>query len=377
MLRAGFILKFMIRSTHIKQLFGLVLLGLMMACNAKQQQIIEKPNIILIMADDMGYSDIGCYGGEIQTPNIDRLAAGGLRFTQFYNNAICVPSRASLLTGLYSQQVGVYTNTPEVMKNSVTLAEVLQNAGYRTMMTGKWHALEIPFERGFEHYYGLTDGCSNYFNPGPQRPGEGNPGRKPFREWPHWRNWAIDDQTFLPYSPKDDSFYTTDAFTDYALEYLSQNDKEDKPFFLYLAYTAPHYPLHAWPEDIAKYQGKYMVGWDKLREERYQRMERMGLIDDTWGFPQRDPEVASWEDIENKEEWDLKMAVYAAMIDRMDQNIGRVLSKVHEMGEEDNTLIIFLSDNGGASGDANFTPGTGRIISFCRSTMGQCKQHPF
>ncbi len=305
----------------------------------------------------MGFSDIGSYGGEIQTPNIDRLAEGGIRFTQFYNNAICVPTRASLLTGLYSQQVGVYANSPKVMENSVTLAEVLRQAGYTTLMTGKWHAQEIPVERGFDHYFGLTDGCCNYFNPGPQRPGEKNPGRKPFpREWPHWRQWAIEDQVFLPYEPENKDFYTTDAFTDYALEYLTQKEKEDKPFFLYLAYTAPHYPLHAWPEDIAKYQGKYMMGWDKLREERYQRMRKMKLIDDTWPLSPRDPEVASWAEIENKEEWDLRMAVYAAMIDRMDQNIGRILSKIHKMGEEDNTLIIFLSDNGGCGEKVNVTP---------------------
>jgi len=332
------------------------LVMLLVSCKSDVEQL-KKPNIVLIMADDMGYSDIGSYGGEIQTPNIDRLAEGGLRFTQFYNNAICVPTRASLLTGLYSQQVGVYANSPKVMKNSVTLAEVLRQAGYTTLMTGKWHAQEIPVERGFDHYFGLTDGCCNYFNPGPQRPGEGNPGRKPWpREWPHWRQWAIDDQVFLPYKPENKNFYTTDAFTDYALEYLNQKGKEDKPFFLYLAYTAPHYPLHAWPEDIAKYQGKYMMGWDRLREERYQRMRKMKLIDDSWPLSPRDPEVASWADIENKEEWDLKMAVYAAMIDRMDQNIGRILSRIHEMGEEDNTLIIFLSDNGGCAGEANFTP---------------------
>jgi arylsulfatase len=328
------------------------------ACNSSnKKQVPEKPNIILIMADDMGFSDIGCYGGEIQTPNIDRLAEGGLRFTQFYNNSICVPTRASLLTGLYSQQVGVYANSPKVMENCVTLGEVLREAGYRTLMTGKWHAQEIPVDRGFDHYYGLTDGCCNFFNPGPKRPGEGEPGRKPFpREWPHWRQWAIEDQVFLPYKPESPDFYTTDAFTDYAINYLEKYEDEDKPFFLYLAYTAPHYPLHAWPEDIAKYQGKYMNGWDKLREERYQRMRDMGLIDDTWPMSPRDLNVASWDDIENKEEWDLKMAVYAAMIDRMDQNIGRVLAKVNEMGEEDNTLIIFLSDNGGCAGEANYTP---------------------
>jgi len=251
--------------TRVLVLFGL---SVVISCASPPD---EKPNIVLIMADDMGYSDIGSYGGEIQTPNIDRLAEGGLRFTQFYNNSICVPTRASLLTGLYSQQVGVYANSPEVMINSVTLAEVLQQAGYRTLMTGKWHAQELP----------------------------------------HWRQWAIEDQVYLPYVPKDTNFYTTDAFADYALEYLNKYEGEEKSFFLYLAFTAPHYPLHARPEDIAKYRGKYMMGWDNLRKEHFQRMTRMGLIDDTWALSPRDPEVASWKDIENQDEWDLKMAVCA------------------------------------------------------------------
>jgi len=228
--------------TRVLVLFGL---SVVISCASPPD---EKPNIVLIMADDMGYSDIGSYGGEIQTPNIDRLEEGGLRFTQFYNNSICVPTRASLLTGLYSQQ-----------------------AGYRRLMTGKWHAQELP----------------------------------------HWRQWAIEDQVYLPYVPEDTNFYTTDTFTDYALEYLNKYEGEDKPFFLYLAFTAPHYPLHARPEDIAKYRGKYMMGWDNLRKERFQRMTRMGLIDDTWALSPRDPEVASWKDIENQDEWDLKMAVCA------------------------------------------------------------------
>ena len=348
----------MTRSFSQTTLLFIFLIALLASCKPESgPSVFERPNIVLIMADDIGFSDIGCYGGEIHTPNIDRLAEGGIRFTQFYNNAICVPTRASLLTGLYSQQVGVYANSPEVMKNSVTLAEVLKGAGYRTLMTGKWHAKELPVERGFDRYFGLTDGCCNYFNPGRRRPGEGNPGRKPFpRPWPHWRQWAIDDHVFLPYSPESKDFYTTDAFTDYAIDYLTEYEGEDKPFFLYLAFTAPHYPLHAWSEDVAKYRGKYMMGWDKLREERYQRMREMKLIDDTWPLSPRDPRVASWEDTENKEEWDLKMAVYAAMIDRMDQNIGRLLSKIREMGKENNTLVIFLSDNGGCAEKINIAP---------------------
>jgi arylsulfatase len=325
------------------------------SCSQFDKEINDKPNIVLIMADDMGFSDIGCYGGEIATPNLDRLAEEGLRFTQFYNNSICVPTRASLLTGLYPQQVGVYKNSMRVYENCVTLAEVLRTAGYRTLMTGKWHALEIPVERGFDRYFGLCDGCCNFFNPGPRRPGEPEPGRK-LTSYGYPRRWAIDDTVYQPYAPKDKNFYTTDAFTDYAIDYLDQYGNEDKPFFLYLAYTAPHFPLHAWPEDIKKYQGKYMIGWDELRKQRFKRISDMKLFSKPISMSLRDEEVPKWDDIENKEEWDLKMAVYAAMIDRMDQNIGRVLDKIRDLGKEENTLIIFLSDNGGCAGDANYTP---------------------
>jgi len=324
-------------------------------CSKSEKASEKRPNIVLIMADDMGFSDIGCYGGEIHTPNIDRLAAGGLRFTQFYNNSICVPTRASLLTGLYPQQVGVYANSPKVYENCVTLAEVLLQAGYRTLMTGKWHAQQIPVERGFDRYFGLCDGCCNYFNPGPRRPGEPEPGRK-LTSYGYPRRWAVDDKEYKPYAPPNKDFYTTDAFTDYALKYLDQYGHEDQPFLLYLAYTAPHYPLHAWPEDIDKYRGKYMIGWDELRRQRFERQKAMGLFDKIFTLSPRDENVQRWKDVDNKEEWDLKMAVYAAMIDRMDQNIGRVLAKIRKLDKEENTLVLFLSDNGGCAGEANYTP---------------------
>jgi len=324
-------------------------------CDSNGRQIKIKPNIVLIMADDMGYSDIGCYGGEINTPNIDKLAAGGLRFRQFYNNAICVPTRASLLTGLYSQQVGVYGNSPVEYQNCLTLGELLQTAGYRTLMTGKWHAKQIPVERGFDRYFGLCDGCCNYFNPGPRRPGEPEPGRK-LTSYGYPRRWAVDNKEYQPYVVADKDFYTTDAFTDYALQYLDQYKDEAKPFFLYLAYTAPHYPLQARPEDIARYRGKYMAGWDELRQRRYARMKNLGVIAADVNLADRDTIVPDWEGIADKEAWDLKMAVYAAMIDRLDQNIGRVLTKIREQGDEENTLVLFLSDNGGCAGEANYTP---------------------
>ena len=332
-----------------------------------------RPNIVIIMADDMGYSDIGCYGGEIRTPNLDRLAAGGLRFTQFYNNAKCAPTRASLLTGLYSQQVGI-DNGPATMHSSVTIAEVLKTAGYRTFMTGKWHANQLPVERGFDRYFGLTDGCSNYFNPGNPRMGEAVPAEKNFP-----RKWAIDAETIQPFTPKTSDFYSTDAFTDYALEYLESSREDSAPFFLYVAYTAPHYPLHAKPEDIAKYRGKYLQGWDAVRRDRLARMIDMGLIREGLELSPRDPRVPAWEQLGDESKWnlnalngrrnlgitseaatdadlwDLKMAVYAAMVDRMDQNIGRILDKIRDLGVEKNTLILFLSDNGGCAELQNIT----------------------
>jgi len=315
----------------------------------------EKPNVVLIMADDMGYSDLGCYGGEINTPNLDRLAEEGLRATQFYNCARCVPTRASLLTGLYPQQAGIISRggNSKVMPNCVTLAEVLRSAGYRTLMTGKWHGAQKPLERGFDRYYGLVSGCCNYFNPGLQRSGEDEPGRKSPGEM---RPWAIDDKVIRPYTPEDRDFYATDAFTNQAIQYLEQYGNEPRPFFLYLAYTAPHFPLHAPPEDIAKYRGKYQVGWDTIREERYERMREMCLIDKRWTLSPRDRRAPGWKDVKDKDEWELKMAVYAAMITRMDKNIGRILEKIRTLGKEENTLVLFLSDNGACAEDVNRTP---------------------
>ena len=312
----------------------------------------SKPNIVLIVADDMDFSDLGCYGGEIATPNLDRLAAHGLRFTQFHNNAICSATRACLLTGLYAEQVA-----PEKPHGSVTIAELLKPAGYRTSMAGKWHLQEyltgLPFEHGFDRNYGPIGGGCNYFNPGEQRPGEPRPSRKSPKHG--LETFAIDDKLVQPYTP-DKKFYSTDAFTDNALNYLDEQSRGETPFFLYMAYTAPHYPLQAWPDDIAKYRGKYKVGWDTLREQRMARMLDMGLIDKRWGLSARDPDSLPWDEIENKDAWDLKMAVYAAMVDRLDQNIGRLLAKIRELGDEENTLVLFLSDNGASDEERTSTP---------------------
>lgn len=311
-----------------------------------------RPNIVLIMADDMGYSDLGCYGSEIDTPNIDSLAKDGMRFTQFYNAARCCPTRASLLTGLYPHQAGmgkmVSTKGPKgpyqgyLNNKCVTIAEVLGAAGFNTYMSGKWHIGEQrpvwPTDRGFDRYFGLISGGANYFDI--------TKGKSKNTK----RQMAIDDK---PWNPPKEGFYMTDAISDNAVKMLGEQDGKDNPFFMYVAYTAPHWPLHALPEDIAKYKGKYMGGWDKLRKERYNRMIKMGLIDSKWKLSEADDGVADWDSVEDKEAMDLKMAVYAAQIDRMDQGIGKIMDKLKAMGAEDNTLVLFLADNGAChEGDA-------------------------
>ena len=308
-----------------------------------------RPNLVLIMVVDMGYSDIGCYGGEIKTPNLDRLAGGGLRFTQFYNTAKCHTTRAELLTGNYAYSIG-----DNNMEHGATFGEVLRTVGYRTLIAGKWHQKPLPTTRGFDRYFGLADGCSNFFNPGLKaRPGEGPPGRKGKTRV---RRWAIEDKVIMGYTSPDKDFYHTDAFTSYAMERLDEYKDEDKPFILYLPYTAPHYPLHAWPEDIAKYRGKYKIGWDEIRKQRFARMNKMGIIGPNHKLTPR--ASRAWDELseKQKDEEDLKMAVYAAMIDRVDQNLGRLFAKLRELGKWNNTLIMFLTDNGACPEQPNTTP---------------------
>lgn len=304
----------------------------------------SRPNIVLILADDLGFSDIGCYGSEVRTPNLDKLAAGGLRFSQFYNTARCCPTRASLLTGLYSHQAGVGHMVEDLgypgyrgylSDRCITLAEALRMAGYVTLMSGKWHVGEErphwPVDRGFDHYFGLISGAAHYFLPLRNEPKAG-------------RKMALDDK---PIVPDPEGFYMTDAITDYAVRFLRSYASRSRPFFLYVAYTAPHWPLHAWPEDIARYRGKYDIGWDRLRQLRYERLKEMGLISAKWPLSPRDPRTWPWKEESEKELMSLKMAVYAAQIDRMDQGIGRILAALRETGALNNTLILFLSDNGG------------------------------
>ncbi|MHC4753166.1 MAG: arylsulfatase, partial [Planctomycetota bacterium] len=281
------------------------------------------------------------------TPNLDRLAAGGLRFTQFYNAARCCPTRASLLTGLYPHQAGVGHMVGNkgypayqgfLNEHCVTIAEALKLGGYRTLMSGKWHVGEDrphwPIDRGFDKFFGLISGGGNYFDITKAKA----KGVK--------RKMAIDDK---PYMPPKQGFYMTDAFSENAVKFVEKYGRSKEPFFLYLAYTAPHWPLHAWPEDIAKYKGKYRKGWDKLRRERYERMIEMGIIDKQWNMSPRDTATWPWSDEKDKELLDLKMAVYAAQIERMDSGIGRVLDKIEEIGARENTLVLFLSDNGGCA----------------------------
>jgi len=320
---------------------------LSLLCAPKEAGAVEqpdaerRPNIVVILADDMGFSDLGCYGSEIETPNLDRLAAGGVRFTQFYNTARCCPTRAALLTGLYQHQAGVGQMANDLGFPSyqgylngrcATIAELLRDAGYVTLMSGKWHVGERPphwpRQRGFDRYFGLISGACSYWELMPRR------------------KMAFDDAPWRP-DPQDDSFYMTDAFGDHAVRFLDEHAARGKPFFLYLPFTAPHWPLHAWPEDIAKYRGKYLAGWDKLRRQRHQRMIELGIVEANWKLSPRHPNVPSWQSVEDKDVQDLRMAVYAAMIDRMDQNIGRVMSKIDELGATDKTLVMFLSDNGG------------------------------
>jgi len=306
---------------------------------------MKQPNIVLILVDDMGYSDLGCYGGEIQTPNLDKLASTGLRFSQFYNAARCCPTRASLLTGVYPHQAGVGKMIGHdgpgpyqgyLGDNCVTIAEALKAGGYSTYMAGKWHVGEErphwPVDRGFDRHFGLISGGMNYFDITKGK----NPDAK--------RHFAKDGEE---YRPPADGFYATDAFTDFAVECIDQHDHA-KPFFLYLAYTAPHWPLHALPEDIARYRGRYMAGWSPLRKQRYAKLVEMGLIDDQWPLSDQDPDAEDWDGLDEatKKTMDHKMAIYAAQVDRMDQGVGRVIDALKRHGAADDTLVMFLSDNG-------------------------------
>ena len=307
------------------------------------------PNLIYILADDMGFSDIGCYGGEIETPNLDALAKGGLRFTHFYNTARCCPTRASLLTGLYPHQAGIGHMMEDrqmegyrgnLNKNCVTIAEALKPAGYKSYAVGKWHVTNVthpktdadkfnwPLQRGFDRFYGTIHGAGSFFDP----------------------NTLTRDNTYIsPFADaeyRSDDYYYTDAISDHASRFIREHDKA-KPFFLYVAYTAAHWPMHAKEKDIAKYKGCYALGYEAVRKARYEKMIREGVISapstTNWPLPSNMGEKEFWD-------WDRRnMEVFAAMVDNMDQGIGRIVQTLKESGQFENTLICFLQDNGGCA----------------------------
>ena len=309
----------------------------------------EKPNIIVIMSDDMGYSDIGCYGGEINTPNLDKLAANGLRYSQFYNTGRCCPTRASLLTGLYPHQARIGGMMKDdrlpgyqgdLGKDCVTLGEVMKTLGYSTYMSGKWHvAKQIdpkgdadkhnwPRQRGFDRFYGTIHGAGSLWDP----------------------NTLTRDNTYITpvndteYQPKDKWFYT-DAISDNAVRYIREH-KGNNPLFMYVAYTAAHWPMHAPEEDIAKYKDKFADGYEPVRKARYEKMKKLGLIKDDWELS---PQAGNWDKVSNKAWESRNMEVYAAMVDNMDQGVGRMVEQLRKQGKFDNTLILFLQDNGGCA----------------------------
>jgi arylsulfatase len=343
------------KSISIFAINGLILSGNISA----QEKEVQRPNIILIALDDMGYSDLGCYGGEVQTPNIDNLAVTGIRFTQMHNCARSCPSRGSLMTGLYAQAAGINGMGVNLNLNAATIAEVLKDNGYHTGMVGKWHLSDTkslkdpkeqlrwlahrtehgpfaplwsyPCNRGFEEHWGTIWGVVNYFDP--------------FS--------LVHNETPVREVPK--NFYITDFITEKSIDLIESYSREKKPFFLYVAHNAPHWPLHALPEDIAKYRETYKDGWDVMRRNRYERMIKMGLIDrKTYPLPENSS-GKSWADCKQKEYEAACMAVHAAMIDRVDQGVGKIIQKLKQTGEFDNTVIFIFSDNG-ASPERGYPP---------------------
>jgi len=319
---------------------------LMPACTSGLEDEPRRPNIVVILADDLGYSDVSPYGAKIETPHLQRLAEGGMRFTQMHNTSKCFPSRAELLTGVYAQQSHMH-DEDGAFENSVMLGSVLKEIGYRTLFVGKHHGTDNPYHWGFDHYWGLRDGGGNYFNPGEKRPSD--PGEPAQKEWAYPRPFVFDDSTVAPFTPEED-YYGTDTWTDWSLELLKRYENEDRPFFLYLSYQAPHDPLQAPEEVIEKYEGAYDEGYDAVRQARYERLVDSGLIDEAT-YPLSEPTHRDWDtlSVAEREDQARRMAVYAAMIDRMDQNVGRLLDYLEARGELENTLLLFASDNGASA----------------------------
>ena len=343
---------------HSKIFLGIAGSMSLLSCSPQAEKY-NPPNIIVILADDMGYSDVGCFGSEISTPNIDSLASEGIIFTRFTNEGRCCPSRASLLTGLYPHQAGmaamadVHYNTHEyqgfLSDQAVTIAELLKLKGYSTYFSGKWHVGDkdphIPSKRGFDRSFAFLNGASSYYNIMPYRDSSwititGSIGLK----------MLYDGEDYLPPA---EGYYSTDAYTEKAIDFINADRDNGNPFFLYLAYTAPHWPLHAPEENIIKYEGRYDVGWDVIRKKRFENQKNLGIVPEDAELAPLLSGVKSWDslDQERKERYSRKMTVFAAMIDRLDWNIGRLVKRLRESGNLDNTMIIFLSDNGGDSTD--------------------------
>ena len=292
----------------------------------------KQPNIVMIMSDDMGYSDLGCFGGEIETPNLDRLAARGLRFTRYYTNNMCVPTRAALMSGCYTTKaLQSLDSGNSISPDVVTIAEALRSDGYSTYMSGKWHLSQpgehasLPCQRGFDRFFGTTLGACSFWTPAS----------------------LMTDNEPAEHLYLDPDFYYTDAISDHAADFMHDGLAKDAPFFLYVAYTAAHWPLHAFEEDIEHYRGRYAGGWDALRTERHAHMKELGTVNPAWKLSPRNPEVPAWSDESHKAWQERRMEVYAAQVTRMDAGIGRLLDTLEESGEADNTLVVFQIDNGG------------------------------
>ncbi len=342
----------------------------------------ERPNVVVILSDDMGYSDLGCYGGEISTPNLDKLAENGLRFTQFYNTARCCPTRASLLTGLYPHQAGVGHMMDDkgldgyrgdLNKNCVTIAEALRPAGYRNYMLGKWHVTRHdkpdsskhnwPLQRGFDRYYGTIIGGGTFFDPaGLTRDNtmitaQSDADYKPPVPSPPSAGERV--RVRGASDPADSPYYYTHALSDHAVRFVSEHrrDHADQPFFMYLAFTAAHWPMHALDADIVRQKSKYDAGYDAIRKARFERTKKLGLIDPNWALT---PTKGDWSQVEHKA-WEIRcMEVYAAMIESMDRGIGQLIDELRRTGQLDNTLILFLQDNGGCAETVGRSPDVAR-----------------
>lgn len=325
-----------------------------------------RPNVIVILADDLGYSDIGCFGSEIATPVLDGLAAQGMRLTQFTNSGRCCPTRASLLTGLYSHRAGIGHMVNDrghpaylgrLNDRCATIAELLTPAGYDSIMIGKWHvgtdAAYWPRKRGFTRFYGQFTGGGSYFTRNTDRP------------------FVLDDELYQATEPEPATYYKTDDYTDVALRLLDEQRPGGKPFYLHLCYTAPHWPLHAPEADIERYLATYRDGWDAIRERRHAKQQQLGLFDRAIALSPRAPEAKPWAEVPEsaRADWVRRMATHAAMVDIMDRNIGRVVTWLRTHGQLDNTLIVFLSDNG-ASAEVLDRGKSGAVIGSRDSFVG-------